>query len=93
MNKYVKEFLHRGMMFGGFGPIILGIIYWIVSEVHGELELSGFEIFLSIVSIYLLLIRLSIGRSRNRCCAIFQRFLRLIRFATSATRGFLLNPR
>ena len=27
MNKYVKEFLIRGMMFSGLGPIVLGIIY------------------------------------------------------------------
>lgn len=54
MNKYVKEFLHRGLMFGGFGPVILGIIYWIISEVHGSLDLSGFDIFLGIASTYLL---------------------------------------
>lgn len=54
MNVYVKTFLHRGLVFGGFGPVILGIIYWIISAVHGGLEISGFEIFLGIVSTYLL---------------------------------------
>lgn len=54
MNKYAKNFLHRGLVFSGFGPVILGIVYWIVSEVHGVLELSGSEMFLGIVSTYLL---------------------------------------
>ncbi len=54
MNVYVKTFLHRGLVFGGFGPVILGIIYCIISAVHGGFEISGFDIFLGIVSTYLL---------------------------------------
>ena len=54
MNKYVKDFLKRGLMFGGFGPIIIGIIYWIVSECTENFEISGFEIFLGIISTYML---------------------------------------
>lgn len=54
MNKYVKEFFHRGLMFGGFGPVIIGIIYWILSECTDNFEISGFEIFLGIASTYLL---------------------------------------
>ena len=30
MNCYVKEFLKRGLMFGGFGPIVAGIVYLIL---------------------------------------------------------------
>lgn len=54
MNKYLKEFLHRGLIFGGFGPIVMGIIFWIISAVHGDIEISGFDIFLGIISTYLL---------------------------------------
>lgn len=54
MNKYVKEFFHRGLIFGGFGPVILSIIYWILSETVADFSISGFEIFLGIVSTYLL---------------------------------------
>lgn len=54
MNKYVKEFLHRGLMFGGFGPVILGIIYWILSVRIADFEIGGFDIFLGIASTYLL---------------------------------------
>ena len=54
MNKYVKEFLHRGLMFGGFGPIVLGIIYYIISLTSPGFSLSGGEILLGIISIYVL---------------------------------------
>lgn len=54
MNKYVKEFFHRGLVFGGFGPIILGIIYMIISKVENDFSLSATEVFVAIISIYLL---------------------------------------
>ena len=54
MNRYFKEFLHRGLMFGGFGPVVLGIIYWILSETVADFTVSGFETFLGIVSTYIL---------------------------------------
>lgn len=54
MNKYVKEFFLRGLMFGGFGPIILAIIYFIVSKIHPETVLNGTEILLGVISVYLL---------------------------------------
>ena len=31
MNKYLKEFLLRGLMFSGFGPIICGIVFLILN--------------------------------------------------------------
>ena len=54
MNKYVKDFFHRGLIFGGFGPIILGIIYFILSKIIDNFTISGDEALLAIVSIYLL---------------------------------------
>ncbi|MBR4867995.1 MAG: DUF3021 domain-containing protein [Clostridia bacterium] len=53
MNQYAKEFIHRGFIFGGFGPIIMGIIYWILSYSIPDFSLTGGQICLSIVSIYL----------------------------------------
>ena len=50
----VKEFFHRGLLFGGFGPIILGIVYFILSRTLEDFTLSGAEVFLGILSIYLL---------------------------------------
>lgn len=54
MNKYIKEFLHRGLMFGGFGPIIFGIIVFIVSKKTDNFIPEAGEVFIGIVSIYLL---------------------------------------
>ena len=54
MKKYVKEFMHRGLMFGGFGPVVAGIVYMIISKVETGFSLGGTEVFLAIVSTYLL---------------------------------------
>lgn len=54
MNKYLKSFLHRGLCFAGFGPIVLGIIYYIISRSVDSFSLGGGEILLSIISIYIL---------------------------------------
>lgn len=54
MNKYLKAFLHRGLMFGGFGPIILGIIYAILQNTVENFTLNGTELLVAIISIYLL---------------------------------------
>lgn len=54
MNKYLKEFFHRGLVFGGFGPIILAIVYWILTLTVQDFSISGGEACLAIVSIYLL---------------------------------------
>lgn len=53
MKKYVMEFLKRGMAFGGFGPIIMAIIYLIIEKTAG-LTLSGVEVFVAVISTYLL---------------------------------------
>lgn len=54
MNKYVKEFFHRGLMFGGFGPIVVGIVFMIISKIETDFSLSASEVLLAIVSTYFL---------------------------------------
>lgn len=54
MNRYVKEFFHRGILFGGFGPIIVGIILLAVSLSGEDVTLSAKDYFISTVSVYLL---------------------------------------
>ena len=54
MNKYLKAFLHRGLIFGGFGPIILGVIYAILDSTLPDFSLNGRQILVATVSIYLL---------------------------------------
>lgn len=54
MNRYVKDFLFRGLMFAGFGPIVLGIIYYILSLTIEGFSLGGGEVLIGIISIYIL---------------------------------------
>lgn len=54
MNKYVKEFLHRGLIFGGFGPIVVGIVFVILQYTVEGFSLSGMQVLLAVVSTYLL---------------------------------------
>lgn len=54
MNKYLKEFLHRGLVFGGFGPIVIGIIYAILEKTVENFSLDGVQLLTAIVSVYLL---------------------------------------
>jgi len=54
LNRYLKEFLHRGLMFGGFGPIILGIIFFILSKTLDNFSVNAGQILFGIVSTYVL---------------------------------------
>ena len=54
MNKYLKEFLHRGLMFGGFGPIVLAIVYCFLEHSIPNLSVTGTNAALAIISVYLI---------------------------------------
>lgn len=54
MNIYLKRFLQRGVAFGGFGPIIVGIVFYIISLTLEGFSLGGGEVFLAILSTYIL---------------------------------------
>ena len=54
MNEHVKNFLRRGLAFGGFGPIVMGIVLWILDLCGVEVALSGTSVFLAILSTYVL---------------------------------------
>lgn len=54
MNIHVKQFLRRGMLFGGFGPIVAGIVYAILQVTLSDFALTGTQVLLAIVSTYLL---------------------------------------
>lgn len=50
----VRDFFFRGLLFGGFGPIIAGIVYLILHLTLQDLTLTGLQVFTAIVSTYLL---------------------------------------
>lgn len=54
MNKYLKTFLHRGLIFGGFGPVVMAIVLFIISKTVDNFSLSGSQVLLGTVSVYLL---------------------------------------
>ena len=59
MNKerkkfYINEFIKRGLIFSGFGPIILAVIYLILNYTITDFSLTGAEVFTAVVSIYIL---------------------------------------
>ncbi len=54
MNTYVKNFFLRGLMFAGFGPIVLGVVYAVLQKSVSDFYVSGFDICLGIVSTYIL---------------------------------------
>lgn len=54
MNRYVKSFFHRGLIFGGFGPIITAIIFYCISLGIEDLRFTGSQVLTAIVSTYLL---------------------------------------
>ena len=53
MKKYVKSFFHRGLIFGGIGPIVTGITYLSISLAL-DIEFSGIEVIVAILSTYLI---------------------------------------
>ena len=54
MNKYLKSFLHRGLIFGGFGPMVTAIVFLTIELGSAKISLSGKEIFLFVISTYIL---------------------------------------
>lgn len=44
----------RGLIFSGFGPIVLAIIHFVISKVYADITFSGTEFLLGVLSVYLL---------------------------------------
>ena len=55
MNKqYGKQFVLRGMAFGGFGPIVMGVVFWCLSASIEGFVLTGLQVLLATVSTYVI---------------------------------------
>ncbi len=54
MKKYIKDFVLRGLVAGGFGPIVAAVIYFIISLNIEDFSLSGAEVLIAVISTYLL---------------------------------------
>ena len=54
MSKYVKEFFKRGLMFGGFGPITMAIVFWAIDIAGAEQGFAGGQVLLATISTYII---------------------------------------
>lgn len=54
MNKNVKNYLTRGLIFGGFGPMVAGIVLWILELSGVDVALGGADVLIAVLSTYVL---------------------------------------
>ena len=54
MKKRLKDFLFRGMISAGFGPIVYGVVMLCIDLSGTDLGLNGIILFKGIISTYLL---------------------------------------
>ena len=54
MNIYVKEFIKRGLMFSGLGPVTAALIIFIISQFEEIPSLSGMQVLIIVASTYIL---------------------------------------
>lgn len=53
-KEYVKEFCKRGLAFSGLGPVVMAVVYLILSFTLEDFTLSGSDVFLAVISTYIL---------------------------------------
>ena len=90
MNKYVKEFLHRGLMFSGLGCIIAAII---ISSEPGLMH-DGKSVLIAIVSTYFLAFihaGTSVFHSVESWSAVKSAFFQLLTLYVSYLACYLVN--
>lgn len=54
MNINIKNFLLRGLMFSGLGPVVAGIVFLILYSANIVETMTPVQMFLSIISTYIL---------------------------------------
>ena len=54
MNIYVKEFIKRGLMFSGLGPVTAALIIFIIYQLEDIPALSGMQVLIMVASTYIL---------------------------------------
>lgn len=53
-KQHVKAFLHRGLLFAGFGPVIIGIVYFVTGLATGDTATTTTNMFIATISSYCL---------------------------------------
>lgn len=52
MNKYVKEYIHRGLIFSGLGPVTFAIIICIIEACGTKVALSSIDVLKAVLATY-----------------------------------------
>lgn len=94
MNKYVKEYLLRGLIFAGLGPIILGIVYLSIELSGNTLSLKGHEVFMGILTTYIIAFvhaGSSVFPTIQHWSKVKAMFIQLLSLYSVYTIGYLIN--
>ena len=54
MNKYVKNFFLRGLIFSGLGPVVYVMVMMILALCNVVTEVSVYQVVISVISTYIL---------------------------------------
>ena len=54
MKSFFKTFVHRGLLFAGFGPLIAGIVYLVLDLSGVNYDLTGKEVFMGIFTTFII---------------------------------------
>ena len=54
MKSFFKTFVHRGLIFAGFGPLIAGIVYLVLDLSGADYNLTGKEVFMGILTTFII---------------------------------------
>lgn len=54
MNIYVKEFIRRGFLFSGLGPVTAALVIFIISRFQENIQLDGIQVLIMTVSTFVL---------------------------------------
>lgn len=54
MNVHLKKFLHRGLVFAGFGPVVCSTVFFIISSTTEGFSLNATDLLVATLSTYIL---------------------------------------
>lgn len=54
MKSFFKTFVHRGLLFAGFGPLIAGIVYLVLDLSGVNYDLTGKGVFMGIFTTFII---------------------------------------
>lgn len=95
MNPILRKVLVRGMMFSGLGPIVLGIVYFILDLTGTEVVLTTGQLLLGIVTTYVIaFVHAGVGSLPHLVPSwsmVKSMFIQFVALYSVYTVGYLIN--